>query len=60
MERETFVWDNVLIGCVGRVGGGIWLRRGMRDRKKELVRGKHLVEMFPSPGNDEKEGGWSP
>lgn len=60
MERETFVWDNVLIGCVGRVGGGVRVRGGMRDRKKELLRGKHLVGKFPSPGNDEREGSWSP
>lgn len=60
MERETFVRDNVLIRCVG----GVMERRtgeGRNEGQEERAwKGKHLVEMFPSLGNDEREGGWSP
>lgn len=34
---------------------------GRREEQEERTwKGKHLVEMFPSLGNDEREVGWSP
>lgn len=49
-----------LIRCVEREGERQTGERRNGGQEERAQKGKHLVEMFPSPGNDEREGGWSP